>query len=280
VDEVVLLSLSDGCGDACSSGTSHQPPAPVLACKDALTAEGAAVDLATACSDGEIDEIITTIEGRRLVVAAASVSQLRAVVRRMVRRYAPAPSRRPADLPPHRTIPDLPPIGVLPLYGATILDLPADPSMLAKAVLHAEPSRLDLLRNDGGSVTINGALLGGQRPFQARIEVDDAVLAEPGEPLLACAISNAAGFTDVGGLPLTPSSSPADGLVTVAVALPVVGRHWGRRTTQVEVRRTSGRAVAVSPTGEVPYVDDGVAGTLTRKRSWWTEPGAWGVFRP
>jgi hypothetical protein len=30
----------------------------------------------------------------------------------------------------------------------------------------------------------------------------------------------------------------------------------------------------------VPYLDDGVAGTLGRKRSWWIEPGAWGVLRP
>jgi hypothetical protein len=238
------------------------------------------VNLATACSDAEIDEIIATGEGRRLVVAAASVGQLRAVVRRMIRRYAPPPSNRPAGLPANRTIPDLPPIGVLPLYGAPILDFPSDPSTLAKAVLHAEPARLDLLRNDGGSATIDGALIGGEHPFQARVEVDDTVLAEPGELLLACAVSNAAGFTDVGGIPLTPASTPTDGLVTVAVAVPVVAKRWGRRSTRVEVRRASGRAVAVSPAGEVPYVDDGVTGTLTRKRSWWTEPGAWSVFRP
>ena len=51
----------------------------------------------------------------RLVVAAATDGQLRAVVRRLVRRYAPPPSRRPADLAGDRTVPDLPPIGVLPL---------------------------------------------------------------------------------------------------------------------------------------------------------------------
>ncbi len=26
------------------------------------------------------------------------------------------------------------------------------------------------------------------------------------------------------------------------------------------------------------YVDDGVSGTLSHKRSWWIEPGAWAVY--
>jgi hypothetical protein len=45
------------------------------------------------------------------------------------------------------------------------------------------------------------------------------------------------------------------------------------------VRRARGRAVAVTPQEtEVPFLDDGVGGTLTRKRSWWIEPGAWAVY--
>ena len=38
-------------------------------------------------------------------------------------------------------------------------------------------------------------------------------------------------------------------------------------------------AVSVRPRdGEVQFLDDGVAGSTSRKRSWWTEPGAWAVY--
>ena len=310
-DEVIVLSLSDGGGcagcaaqlvgaapgqrssaDACSG--RERPRTQVLACADVLTASGARVALRTACSDEEIDEVLAALDGParpdgltwpaaggpRLVVAAAADGQVRAVVRRMVRRYAPPPSRRPTDLPPMRTVPDLPPIGILPLGRPAGFGLPGDPAQVAKAVLEGGADRLDLLRNDGGSVTLQGALLGGRLPWSARIEVDDAVLAEPGEEILACAIANDSGYSEVDGLPMTPGADPADGVVNVAVAVPVVRRsRLGRRQVRVEVRRARGRAVAVTPVGEVDYIDDGVAGTLGRKRSWWTEGAAWGVYR-
>ena len=81
---------------------------PVLACADALTARGARVETVTARSDAEIDAVLARLDGparpdgltwpdpdskTRLVVATASDGQLRAVLRRLVRRYAPAPSR-------------------------------------------------------------------------------------------------------------------------------------------------------------------------------------------
>src|SRR5262245_33888853 len=123
---VVVLSL--GVDGACAN-----PRVPVLACRDALAAGGMAVETATATSDAEVDEILARLDGPArpdgltwpapdgsaglpaLVVAADSDAQVRAVVRRMVRRYAPPPSRRPADLAGDRTVPDLPPIGILPL---------------------------------------------------------------------------------------------------------------------------------------------------------------------
>jgi hypothetical protein len=281
--QVLLLSLEDGC-----------PRVPVLACRDALLAEGAEVSTLTAGSDVELDEVLAQLDGParpdgltwpdtdgpRLVVAAAAEGQVRAVVRRMVRRYAPPPSRRPADLAADRTVPDLPPIGILPLYGARLLDLPTEPPEVAKAVLHGAPTRLDLLRNDHGSVTLNGVLLGGDAPFAARIEVDDVVLATADELVAACVIGNNDGYATVDGLPLVPDADPADGIVNVAVAVPVHTRRWGRRQTRVEVRRARGRAVCVAPVGEAAFLDDGVAGTLARKRSWWIERGAWAVFRP
>jgi hypothetical protein len=301
VYDVVLLTLGEGCA---------APRVPVLSCADALTAAGARVDSVTAGSDAEIDDVIARLDGpprpdgltwpdpeakTRLVVATAADGQARAVVRRLVRRYAPAPSRRPSDLSASRTVPDLPPIGLLPLDPAgaepgsdlaRLLDLPRDPAEVARAVLDGRPRRLDLLRTDSGSVTLDGALLGGADeagrtvPWRGRVEVDDAVLSDGGDPILACVVANAGGYATVAGLPMVTAADPADGRVDVAVAVPVVARtRLGRRRMRVEVRRARGRAVSVTPhEEELPYVDDGVAGSLGRKRAWWIEAGAWAVY--
>ncbi|MFI6260308.1 hypothetical protein ACIBCL_29940 [Micromonospora zamorensis] len=289
---------------------TERPRVPVLACADALNARGARVEMVTARSDAEIDAVLARLDGparpdgltwpdpdgkTRLVVATANDGQLRAVLRRLVRRYAPAPSKRPADLPGNRTLPDLPPVGVLPLdpaRGGTHRDLaaqlglPRDPAVVAAAVLDGTPRRLDLLRNDGGSVTLDGALLGAAddagRPlhWRARVEVDDAILTDGDEPLLACAVANAGGYATLDDVTLLTAPDPADGQVEVAVAVPVVVRSaFGRKRVRLEVRRARGRAVSVLPReGKVPYLDDGVEGELNRKRSWWVEPGAWAVW--
>lgn len=327
--DVVLLTLGserDTAGGGCGSGGAccgaveaaggqpeercETPRVPVLACADALTARGARVETVTARSDAEIDEVLARLDGpprpdgltwpdpdtkTRLVIATASDGQLRAVLRRLVRRYAPPPSRRPADLPGGRTVPDLPPVGVLPLDPArtgtardlaTQLGLPRDPAAVATAVLDGTPRRLDLLRNDGGSVTLDGALLGAAddagRPlhWRARVEVDDAVLSHGDEPILACAIGNAGGYARLDDVTLLADPDPADGRVEVAVAVSVVTRSaLGRKKVRLEVRRARGRAAAVVPHDEkVPFLDDGVEGELSRKRSWWIEPGAWAVW--
>ena len=328
--DVVLLTLGSerdapggGCGSggACCGGADdtaaesgeercETPRVPVLACADELTARGARVSTVTARSDAEIDEVLARLDGppradgltwpdsdgkTRLVVATASDGQLRAVLRRLVRRYAPPPSRRPADLADNRTVPDLPPVGVLPLDPARSgtardlaaqLGLPRDPAGVAAAVLDGTARRLDLLRNDGGSVTLDGALLGAAddagRPlhWRARVEVDGAVLSDGSEPITACAIGNAGGYGRLGEVDLLADPDPADGRVTVGVAVPVVTRSaLGRKKVRLEVRRARGRAVAVVPRDEkVPFLDDGVEGELSRKRSWWTEPGAWAVW--
>ncbi|WP_213456161.1 diacylglycerol kinase family protein [Rhizomonospora bruguierae] len=302
--DVVLLTL-DG------SGTPGcRPRVPVLACADALTAAGARVETVTADSDAAIDEVIARFDApprpdgltwpdadgeARLVVAAAADGQVRAVVRRLVRRYAPPPSRRPADLPSARTVPDLPPIGVLPLDPAnaapvaglaTQLGLPRRPEEVAAAVLGGTVRRLDLLRNDAGSVTLDGALVGGTDeggqavPWRARVEVDGKVLSAGEDPIVACVVANAGGYIGGAGMPLLTSADPADGRVEVAVAVPVARRSLlVRKKVAMQVRRAGGRAVAIVPRdGEVPILDDGVAGSMSRKRSWWTEPGAWAVY--
>lgn len=330
--DVVLLTLgserdapgtcgSDGacCGDTGkanrepSAERCETPRVPVLACSDALTAGGARVDLVTARSEREIDEVLSRLDGlprpdglswpdpgsrTRLIVGTASDAQLRTVLRRLVRRYAPPPSRRPTDLPVNRTVPDLPPVGVLPLDPArggrprdlaAQLGLPRDPVAVAAAVLEGTPRRLDLLRNDAGSVTLDGALLGaadeGGQPlhWRGRVEVDDTLLSAGDDPLLACAIGNAGGYAQLADVTLLAAPDPGDGLVEVAVAVPVItSSRWGRRRqVRLEVRRARGRAVAVVPReGAIPFLDDGAEGELRRKRSWWTEPGAWAVWSP
>lgn len=261
---------------------------PVLACADALRA-GATVDVLPLDSDAELDAALRRAHesGARIVVAGGD-GQLRAVLRRMVRSVLPKGGHRPDDLPDDRTVPDLRPVGVLPLDPASgpggplpdlagRLGLPRAPAEVAAAVLGSGVRRLDLLRNDGGSVTLHGALIGAAdeagRPlgWRARIDVDEKCLTDGSEPLIGCAVANADGYTQVAGLPLVATADPADGVLDVGVALPTGG--------EIEVRRARGRAVAVTlHSQEVPYTDDGVDGTLTRKRTWWMERSAWAVY--
>jgi len=311
--DVVILSLAEGAGDSCGGGcggcgsSCASPRVPVLQCAEALTAQGARVETVLAGSDAEIDAALARFDGEprpdgltwpdpdsktRLIIATALDGQLRAVLRRLVRRYAPPPSRRPADLAADRTVPDLPAVALLPLDVANTTDLaaqlglPRTPAAVASAVLAGQVRRLDLLRNDGGSVTLDGALLGGSDddgravPWRGRVEVDDAVLSDGEDPILACAIGNGGGYAEFDGLRLLADGDPTDGRVEVAVAVPKVVKQRFRGTkVQVEVRRARGRAVSVLPRdGEVQFLDDGVGGSTSRKRSWWTEPGAWAVY--
>ena len=306
------------CGLACLAGTgaasgeacSRGPRVPVLACKDALGAHGYDVELVTATSDAEIDAVIARLDGPDrldgltwpagpaddapvLVVATEADAQLRHVIRRMVRRYTPAPSKRPDDLRDGRTLPDLPPIGVLPLVPAPTVEpdladrlgLPRDPVDVAKAVDGGAHRHVDLLRSDGSSITLHGALLGGVDAggeagrWSGQVIVDDTVLADGTEPLLACAVANANGYAHLDEIPLAPAADPSSGTVTVAVAVPVTVRsRFGRTSVRLEVRRATGRAVAVTPAADLPYLDDGVPGVLTRRRTWWVEPGAWSAY--
>jgi hypothetical protein len=315
--DVVILSLAEGagaadaCGESCggcgTAASCASPRVPVLQLADLLKEQGARVETVTAGSDQEIDAVLSRFDGdprpdgltwpdveskARLVVATAVDGQLRAVLRRLVRRYAPAPSKRPADLRSDRTVPDLPAIALLPLDVtnttdlAAQLSLPRTPAGVAEAVLSGRVRRLDLLRNDGGSVTVDGALLGGADdadravPWRGRIEVDDVVLSDGEEPILACAIGNGGGYAEFGGFRLLATGDPTDGRVEVGVAIPKIIKQRFRGTkVQVEVRRARGRAVSVLPRDvELQFLDDGVGGSTSRKRSWWTEPGAWAVY--
>lgn len=294
--DVLILSLVEG--GACGQRV------PVLHCGDALRATGASVSAVAAGSDPEIDEVLALLDGpprpdgltwpsssgkTRLIVAVSSDAELRHVLRRLVRRYSAPGSRRPADLPDGRTIPDLPAIGILPLASGGLpaqLELPSTPAAVAAAVMGSSVRRLDLLRHDGGSVTLDGVLLGESSsdgapvPFRGRVEVDDVVLSSGDDAIVALSIANGSGMTTLDGLPMITAADPGDGLIDVAIAVPVLHKPvFGKQRLRYEVRRARGRAVAVTPHGdELPFIDDSVPGALTRKRSWWIEPGAWSVY--
>ena len=135
-------------------------------------------------------------------------------------------------------------------------------------------------------MTLDGVLLGGTNEhgtpiaWRGRVEVDDAVLSQGDDPIVALSVANASGTSTLDGLPLHVGPRPDDGLIDVAIAVPVTHKPLlGKPRMRYEVRRASGRAVAVTPhEAELPFLDDGVAGALTRKRSWWIEPGAWSVY--
>ena len=118
------------------------------------------------------------------------------------------------------------------------LGLPRSRPTVAAAVLGGTVRRLDLLRNDGGSVTLDGALIGGAdaegrpMPWRGRVEVDDAVLTDGDEPVLACAVGNADGYATLDGLPLLTAPDPADGRAR--------GRDRGPGRDAVTVARQAG----------------------------------------
>ena len=186
------------------------------------------------------------------------------VVRRLVRRYAPPPSKRPAELPADRTMFDLPPLAVLPLDAGG-----------ARAGPYPRPCRPSPARSPRPSLDRPRAT---PRPAPHRRWIRDAARGSArrrrgrpgrswrpgrgattpycpkGTNRCSPAPSANAGHSDVDGLPLVVDAAADDGLVEVAVAVPVLRRRLLRSASpQVEVRRARGRAMSVTPhEDEVP----------------------------
>ncbi len=264
------------------SGCSNTGPrTQALHLVDELRRLGAEVRTVEAASPREIDPVVEQT-GARIVLAADNDEQINAVVARMVRRLAPAPSERPDDLPVGRTVPDLPPLAVLPLGSVPgiveRLGLPQRPAEVAEAAVNGTVLRTDMMRHDGGGVCVDGVRIGGgDRPWRGVVNLDDAVLADGTERILACAVANADGYAAADDLVLA-EPDPADGRIDVAVAVPVVTGRF-RRKVRIEVRRARGRAVAVHPEDSATFISDGLVDELKRKRTWWVEPGAAGWRR-
>jgi len=274
VNVVVLTLVESNCAD---SG----PRTQTLHLIDELKRLGAEVRTVAASTPREIDPALEDPEAR-IVLAADTDEQVNAVVARMVRRLAPAPSARPDDLPAGRTIPDLPPLAILPLGTSPGLverfDLPSKPEDVAGAAVNGTVLRTDLMRHDGGGVCLDGVRLGGgDRPWRGVVNLDDMVLTDGTEQILACVVANADGYAAADDMVLA-EPDPTDGRIDVAVAIPIlVGRL--RKRVRIEVRRARGRAVAVAPNDGVTFISDGLVDELGRKRTWWVEPGAAGWMR-
>ena len=271
---VVLTLVESNCSDP-------GPRTQTLHLIDELKARGAEVRTVQAQAAREIDQVLEDPE-ERIVLAADSDEQINAVVARLVRRLAPAPSERPDDLPAGRTIPDLPPLAVLPQSEVPGIvarfGLPEKPADVAAAVTDGKVLRTDLMRHDGGGVCVDGVRLGGgDRPWKGVVGLDDAVLADGSEQILACVVANADGYAAADDLVLA-EPDPADGRIDVAVAVPVLTGRL-RKRVRIEVRRARGRAVAIHPEGKVAFISDGLVDELGRKRTWWVEPGAAGWRR-
>ncbi|WP_030162063.1 hypothetical protein [Glycomyces sp. NRRL B-16210] len=271
---VVVLTLVE------TNCSNPGPRTQTLHLVDDLRARGAQVRTVEAAKPEEIDPVLEDPHAR-IVLAADTDEQVNAVLARLVRHAIPAPSKRPEGLPDGRTIPDLPALAVLPLGAVpgivTRLELPEKPAEVAEAVAAGRVKRTDVLRHDGGGIAIDGVRLGGgDRPWRGVVNLDDVVLADGSEQILACVVANADGYAAADDMVLA-EPDPADGKVDVAVAVPVtVGRL--RKKLRIEVRRARGRAVAVHPDDSVTFVQDGLVGELKRKRTWWIEPGAAGWY--
>ncbi|SDE46479.1 hypothetical protein [Glycomyces harbinensis] len=270
---VVLTLLEANCANP-------GPRTQTLHLVDELKSRGAVVRTVEASKAEEIDPVLDDPD-ERIVLAADTDEQVNAVVARLMRRTLPAPSQRPDDLPAGRTVADLPALAVLPLSAVPgivqRLGLPEKPADVAEAVASGRVKRTDLMRHDGGGVAVDGVRLGGgDRPWRGVVNLDDVVLADGSEQILACVVANADGYAATDDMVLA-EPDPADGKIDVAVAVPVtVGRL--RKKLRIEVRRARGRAVAVHPEDSVTYIQDGLVGELGRKRTWWVEPGAAGWY--
>ncbi|THV27003.1 hypothetical protein [Glycomyces paridis] len=271
---VVVLTLVE------TNCANPGPRTPTLHLVDDLKARGAAVRMVEAAKAEEIDAALDDPESR-IVLAADTDEQVNAVLARFTRHALPAASKRPEGLPEGRTVADLPALAVLPLGAVpgivARLGLPEKPAEVAAAVAGGRVKRTDLLRHDGGGVAIDGVRLGGgDRPWRGVVNLDDVVLADGSEQILACVVANADGYAAADDMVLA-EPDPADGKVDVAIAVPVtVGRL--RKRLRIEVRRARGRAVAVHPEDSVTFIQDGLVGELGRKRTWWVEPGAAGWY--
>ncbi len=273
---------------------------------------GADVVVAETADAAELDDVVATRDGRRLVLLGGDGS-VHAVVRALDRAGALDPAE-PIGIIGRGTGNDL----------ARALRLPLDPVAAAGTVLSGVPRALDLLRDDNGGLVVNavhagvGARAGAEAarfkstlgavayPLGAaaagvaspgwalRVTIDGRIAthesagwaADGSSPVLMLGICN--GTTVGGGTPLAPDALPDDGLADVVVctatgpvarvafAAALVGGNHVERPDVLVVR---GREIALS--GDPVDLDaDGEVEREVRARTWRVLPGAWSTLVP
>ncbi|MDP9395474.1 MAG: diacylglycerol kinase [Actinomycetota bacterium] len=265
---------------------------------------GAAVTVRRTADAAELDEVLGARSGE-LVVVAGGDGSVHTVVSALHRAGTLAPDQ---------------PLGLLPLGTgndlARALGVPLDPPAAARAVLSGVPRSLDLLVDDSGGIVVNavhvgigaeaaraaqglkgtlgpaaysvGSAVAGLRPhgWRLAVEVDGAVLADGGEPLLMVGIGN--GTSIGGGAQLTPDAAPDDGYVDVVVSSSTgllarlgyaLDLREGDHVDREDVRVTRGRRIRVHGEDFCTNADGEIDGPFP-SRTWTVTPRAWSLVVP
>lgn len=261
------------------------------------------VQVAECGSPDDLDAILGSRDGRRLVVAGGDGS-LQVTVATL--RSRGELSRDDAlALLPMGTGNDL----------ARALGVPLEPAPAAECVLGGTSRHLDLLVDDSGGVVVNvvhvgvgaeaaeaasgmkdafgrvaypvgGAVAGARaRGWVLRVEVDGVVVHEE-EPALMVGVCN--GRSIGGGAELAPDARPDDGLLDVVVVTSTgplarfgfgVAMRSGDHVEREDVLAVRGRLVTVSGDAFPLNADGEVRAPVTR-RTWSVEPAAWALIAP
>lgn len=292
-----------------AAGTNEQEAVDAAV---AVLQQSADVEVAATSTPEELDDVLTGVDGRR-VVAAGGDGTLHALVNALARRDALGSTT----------------VGLVPLGTgndfARGVDIPLDPEAAARLVVEGSAVQTDLIVDDEGTVVVNnvhlgvgaqasrkaekwkprfgrlgighigyavGALSAGLQPRFLEVEVEvDGVRLEgreltKGRSVAQVAIGN--GSHVGGGTELIPGADPASGRLVVIVSrnrsvwsrLSYLARlRGGSHHLMREVTQVTGTEVAVR--GEEFYcVADGeISGPHTAK-SWRLRRGAVSFLRP
>jgi diacylglycerol kinase (ATP) len=274
----------------------------VAAAVEVLETAGA-VEVAICHAETDLDRLLDTRDGRRLVVVGGDGS-LHTVLGKLWRRGEAADCA----------------VGLIPLGTgndfARGVGIPVDPTDAARLIVHGIPGPLDLIVDEGDSVVVNavhvgagadaavlarplkpwlriaafpiGAALAGlkARGWRLRVTVDGRAVADGRRRVLMAGVSNGPSIAG-GTAELGPDADPADGVVSVTVSFATgplarigyaLALRRGRHPRRDDVVHVSGREVDVRGTPFHVNADGEITGPA-RHKQWRVVPGAWRLIR-